>query len=277
MSSKLPIALVSGHSGLMIPPELDNRIALTPEQIFNEADAYIDDIFDFRDRVFYFETFDYGRAILDMNRPADPKIHHRPGDGVVKRVTSYGDPVYYPGTEPEPNEEQALIQRYWQSWHDRLARIGQDPRVKLVIDCHSMAAVGPSKYDDPSERRPRAEVANLGDERGQPCPPRNRISAPPDVANFLAKQLGAQLSDIPALTETGAATAINRPFFGGWNLWAHGHKGQPWLMVELNRALYVGDQDANTPIVPLEATRRDMLQDRLWPAIEAVTDYVTST
>ena len=163
MNNRLPIALINSHSGLALPPELNDRIALTPQQIFNEADAYTDNIFDFRDRALYFETFPYSRAIIDENRPTDPNFHHRNGDGVVKRITSYDIPVSHPGMEPEPEWEQHLINHYWQRWHDRLEKIEQDPRVKLVIDCHSMAAVGPSGYDDPSQLRPRVEVANLGD------------------------------------------------------------------------------------------------------------------
>jgi N-formylglutamate deformylase len=181
MQEKYPIAIISPHGGLAIPPELDGRVALTAEQIFNEADAYADEIFDFRDRVLYFETFPYGRALLDVNRPADPALVHRPGDGFVKRKTGYGDPVFHPGLEPDAELEQMLIDRYWRSWHDRLQRIERDTRVKLVLDCHSMAAVGPTAYDDPAKLRPRVEAANLGDESGNIDPLRGRLSAPADL------------------------------------------------------------------------------------------------
>ncbi|MCP4358884.1 MAG: N-formylglutamate amidohydrolase [Chloroflexi bacterium] len=270
---KLPIALISSHGSLTIPPELDGRIALTPEQIFNEADAYLNDIFDFRDRVLYLETFPYSRAIIDVNRPADSQLHHRIGDGVVKRQTSYGRPVYHPRMEPEANLEQYLIHHYWQPWHDRLSEIEHDPRVKLVIDCHSMAAVGPDAFDDPMQLRPRVQTGNLGDYTGKLYPPRQRISAPADITVLLADELGRQLADIPALTETGKTTAVNQPFSGGWNLWAHGHTRQPWLMIELNRALYIGRQHGSSPIVPSDPTRIALLRERIWTALTAVSEY----
>ncbi len=249
---------------------------MTPEQIFNEADAYLNDIFDFREQLLYFETFPYSRAILDVNRPTDSASHHRQGDGMIKHLTSYGDPVYYPGREPESDLKQYLIKRYWQPWHNRLAEIEQDERVKLVIDCHSMAAVGPSAYDDPFLLRPRVEVGNLGDEQGNLSPPRNRLSAPADVTSFFAEKLGHVLADVPDLTETGAATAINTPFRGGWNIITHGHKKQPWLLVELNRGLYIGHQNGNTSIVPLDPARNNLLRQRIWQAIIAVTEYIAS-
>jgi formiminoglutamase len=271
---KLPIAIICPHGGLAIPPELDGRVCLTPEQIFNEADAYIDDIFDFRDRVLYMETFGYGRAILDMNRPADSQLHHRQGDGVVKRQSSYGDAVYHARMEPEANLEQYLIHHYWQPWHDRLTAIEHDERVKLVIDCHSMAAVGPDAYDDPAQLRPRVSVANLGDYQGNIYKPRQRISADAAFTCFFAKKLGELLADVPALTAVGVDTAVNNPFWGGWDIWAHGHERQPWLMIELNRGLYIGKQDANTAIVPPDPARIALLRERIWMGLTAVVDYM---
>jgi len=271
---KLPIAIISPHGGLMIPKELNGRVCLTAEQIFNEADAYVDEIFDFRDRVLYYETFAYGRAILDMNRPADSQLHHRRGDGVVKRQTSYGDPVYHPRLEPEADLEQLLINRYWQPWHDRLTAIERDERVRLVIDCHSMAAIGPDTYDDPSQLRPRVSVANMGDYCGELYGPRQRVSAPAEITRFFAQKLGELLADVSPLTQVGIDTAVNQPFWGGWDIWAHSHERQPWLMIELNRGLYIGQQNGRSAVVPPDPARIAILRDRIWMGITAVVDYM---
>ena len=267
MTTKLPIAIISPHAGTAVPEELNGRIALTPEQIFNEADAYIDDIFNFANDVLYYETFPYARCILDMNRPANSALHHRQGDGVVKRTTSYGDPVYHPRLEPDEQLEQYLVNHYWQTWHDKLNRIANDPQVKLVIDCHSMASEGPSHYDDPGRVRPRVEVANMGDIYGNIYPPRKRITASPDFTIAFAEALGDRLSDVSALANVGVYTAVNTPFWGGWDLWQHGGHQQPWVMIEINRGLYVGQQTAVSPIVPPDQERITQLQQRIWDAI----------
>jgi N-formylglutamate amidohydrolase len=277
MHNKLPIAIISPHGGLSIPPELVDRVDLSPEQIFNEADAYIDDLFDFRDRVLYFETFPFARTIIDVNRPADASQHHRVGDGVVKTITGYGDAVYRPGMEPNPAFEQVLIGRYWQPWQNRLHRIAQDQRVKLVLDCHSMAAIGPTTYDDPAQMRPRIEVANLGDVNGNVYPQRKRVSASAEMACFLAGELGRNMADVHTLAPTGANFAINTPFWGGWDIQTHSHADQPWLMIELNRALYIGPQSANSPIIPLDQARLSQLRERLWQTIEATMAFVSET
>jgi N-formylglutamate amidohydrolase len=268
---KLPVAIVIPHAGLAIPPELDGRLALTPEQIFNEADAYVDQIFDFRDQVLHWINFPYARAILDMNRLDDP-ARTRPGDGIVKWQTSYGDPVYLPDQRPDEALERQLVARYWRPWHEQLAAIEADERVRLVIDAHSMAAVGPTLYGDPGVLRPRVDVANLGDKEGNAAAEHGHISAPAALARALAEALGQGVRQLPARVPTGADWTLNVPFAGGADLWLHGRSPnhQPWLMVEINRALYIGAQNGNTLIVPLDGERIAALRACVWQAVLAV-------
>ena len=263
----LPIAIISPHGSLAVPPELTERVALSQEQIFNEADAYIDDIFDFRDRVLHWVAFPYARSIIDVNRPADVTLLPRAGDGVVKQITSYGDPVFKQGMQPDAVLEAELLRQYYDPWHDQMAAIAADEQVKLVIDAHSMAAVGPDLFGDPEQRRPPVMVGNLGDKNGRIRPDRGHLTAPTPLASHFARLLGEQLADIRPLVETGAATAVNVPFSGGWNLWAHGGKQQPWLMIELSRAMYIGKQTGSTPIVPPDQTRNAAIRERIWNAI----------
>lgn len=265
--NKLPIAIVSPHGSLAVPPELIDRVALSQEQIFNEADSYIDDIFDFRDRVLYWEAFPYARGIIDVNRPADVALQPRDGDGVVKQISSYGDPVFKPGMQPDAQFEAELLQKYYHPWHERMAVIAADERVKLVIDAHSMAAVGPDLYGDPAQRRPRVMVGNLGNASGGIRADRGMLAAPTPLANRFAALLGEQLADMEPLGEVGMETAVNTPFSGGWNLWAHGGKQQPWLMIELSRAMYIGNQTGRSPVVPPNQPRNEALRERIWQAI----------
>lgn len=268
MTKKLPIAIVIPHAGLAVPSEIENRIALTETQIFNEADVYANLIYDFREHVLHWISFPYARALIDVNRPANATFHHRVGDGVVKRQSSYGDTVFLPEQEPSAILEQQLIAKYWQTWHNQLAAIAADEQVKLVLDCHSMAALGPSTYDDPAQIRPRVTASNMGNHEGNPRPKSDFISAPPELTHKVAKQFGIALADIPELAPVAEAFAVNRPFWGGWNIRKHGGKQQPWLMIEVNRGLYIGEQDANTPIVAPDETRIALLRERIWNAIE---------
>lgn len=271
-TARLPIAVVIPHAGLALPPEVAGRVALSAAQIFNEADAYADLLYDFRGRVLHWVCFPYARAVVDVNRPDDP-ARTRPGDGIVKRQTSYGAPVFRPGLAPDAALERQLIARYWQPWHAQLAAIAADPQVRLVIDAHSMAATGPTLYDDPAAARPRVSVSNLGRPDGTAHPARP-LSAPPELARQLAAALAAALADLPVLAVPGREVAINQPFYGGWDLWAHGGQQQPWCMVEVNRALYVGQQDGETPVSPPRLAYIEPLQERLWQGFVAGVEGV---
>lgn len=267
--SKLPIAIVLPHAGLQVPSELADRLALTPEQIFNEADVYTDLIYDFRDQVVHWACFPYVRAILDVNRVVDPMVN-RPGDGIVKWQTSYGDPVYWPGRNPDAEFEQWLIDRYWRPWHEQLAAIAADPRVKLVIDGHSMAATGPGKYDDPGQLRPRLSVSNYGNLDGGPHPDGTRLTADKELVRRVAAAFHPPFSSLSPLIPTGPITAINTPFRGGADIALHGGYEQPWLMVEISRALYIGHQTGNTPIIPPDKTRINALHEAIWQVLETL-------
>ena len=264
---KLPIAIISPHGGLGILEELNGRVALSPEQIFNEADAYVDDIFNFKDRVLYYETFPYGRCIFDLNRPADATFHHRQGDGVIKQQTSYGDPVFYEGKMPDNVLEEHLINKYWQPWHNKLDQIAKDKRVKLVLDCHTMAATGPVLYDDPYHLRPRITVSNMGDTNGSFRPKLEFVTAPAELTCWFAHELGTIMADVEPIVATAELSAVNDPYWGGWDIWAHGGKHQPWLMVEVSRALYIGHQTADSPIVPPNQERIEKIRSRVWQGI----------
>ncbi|MCZ7673067.1 MAG: N-formylglutamate amidohydrolase [Chloroflexi bacterium] len=74
--------------------------------------------------------------------------------------------------------------------------------------------------------------------------------APPAATRFFGERLGQLLADIPDLCQSGAACALNAPYLGGWAMRLYGGGDKPWLMVELSRALYIGSQESDSPIVP---------------------------
>lgn len=274
MSHIQPVVVLNPHGGMQIPPEVAGRIALTESQIFNESDAAADDLYDFGDRVLAYETFPIARSIIDVNRPIDRPYRSRTGDGAIKLQTSYGAPVYHPGQEPDADLRQHLIETYWRPWHNKLAQIAADPRVKLVIDGHTMAALGPTHYNDPNALRPRCLVGNFGDLSGMTLRGQRPVTASTQLTLLLAEQLGSRLATLQALADVGNPSEINYPFRGGYQLQEHGGKYQPWLMIEINRALYIGDQTGDSPSVIPDATMVAAIREVMWEAIEAVLAHM---
>ncbi len=270
----LPIAVIIPHGGLDIPPEIADRIALTPAQIFNDADAFTSDIYDYRDRVLHWQAFPIARALIDVNRMPGEHKTARIGDGMVKRQSSYGADVYKPDCEPDADLEQQLIARYWQPWHDSLRAIGENPDIKLVIDGHSMAATTPTAYGDPSFRRARITASNRGNRRGEVRDGDTPISAPPALTRRFSRLLGEAVVDIEPLTQTGVLCDVNIPFWGGRTITAYRRPDQYWLMIEVNRGLYIGDQTGSSPIVVPAAERIALLRERIWEAIATLAAQV---
>ncbi|MEL6527284.1 MAG: N-formylglutamate amidohydrolase [Chloroflexota bacterium] len=275
MSKSLPIAIVIPHAGLAIPPELAEHVALTEEQIFNEADAYTDLLYDFRRRVAQWHSFPYARAILDVNRPKDAHAMIRAGDGFVKQRTSYGANVFKDGFVPDDALVQTLIANYWQAWHDTMASLAEDDSIKLVIDAHSMAGHAPQGYDATQAVRPRVALCNLGDEDGNPRDETGHLSAPPELVREAGAIFGEVLSGIDDVSATSAPYAVNKPYYGGPILWLHGGKAQPWLMIELSRATYIGAQTGDSPVVPADMARIAQIREQLWQGIERVVDLLS--
>ncbi len=270
---KLPIAIILPHAGLDVPPEFEGRLAIGEAQIFNEADIYTDLIFDFRDRVTHWVRFPYARALIDVNRPDDPGMLKRVGDGVIKDVTSYGQVIFKPGQHPDLVEERELVHHYWHPWHEQLDAIARDPDIRLVIDAHSMAARGPGKYDPQQKIRPRGCVSNLGDARGYLRNGYPRTTMQAEHLQYLGYEMERRLQRIPALCESDqpGPVVLNDPYWGGWDLTAHGmESAQPWAMIEVSRAMYVGRQDENTPVQPPNMEQIEALREAIWEAIQAL-------
>jgi len=265
----LPVAIVIPHAGLEIPPELQGRVRLTPEQIFNESDAYTDLIFGLEGAVRTIVRFPFARALVDVNRIVDPTVH-RPGDGIVKRRTSYGDEVYLPGSEPDSALEHLLIEKYWIPWHNELAPLSRDPEIKLVIDAHSMAAIGPDHYDDPGQVRPSVALCNGGHVDGGIHPDGRPLSAPQDLLIRLSEALPKHLPTFPTLAPTAAPIAMNTPYRGGADTLLHGGRLVPWVMLEVNRGLYIGKQHANSPIAPPDEVRIHRLRTGIINALKEI-------
>ncbi len=269
---KLPIAIILPHASLETPPEFTGRLAIDEKDIFNEADVYTDLLFDFRERVAHWVRFPYARALIDVNRPDDPAMLKRVGDGVIKDITSYGRAVFKPDQRPDLAEEREIIHRYWQPWHDRLDAIASDINVKLVIDAHSMAARGPRKYDVMQRIRPRACVSNLGDESGRA---NGFLGTTIDEAplRFLGEEVERRFRPLDILCKEAepGPVVLNTPYKGGWDLKAHGlESAQPWVMIEISRAMYIGRQDEMTPVQPPRMERIGPLREALWEAITAL-------
>ncbi|UCF79152.1 MAG: N-formylglutamate amidohydrolase [Candidatus Eiseniibacteriota bacterium] len=204
---KLPLLLSVPHAGLTIPPEAKPYCRLTSDDVMRDSDEGAAQIYNLAEHVDRFVTTDVARAIVDLNRAESD----RTADGVVKTHTCWSVKVYdcFP---PEEVVEQLLC-LYYRPYHERLEE-GYIESVRLGLDCHTMAQVGPPVGPDAGKARP---LVCLGDARGTTLP-----------AGWMDCLTGCFLRAFDGDVK------VNEPFAGGYITRTHG-KRRPWVQVELSR------------------------------------------
>ncbi|MDY7108472.1 MAG: N-formylglutamate amidohydrolase [Planctomycetota bacterium] len=210
----LPLLVSVPHAGLRVPDEVASYCILTEQQIIEDGDEGAAEIYDFPDAIAQFVTTDIARAIVDMNRAEDDCR----ADGVVKTHTCWNVPVYDPF--PPDGVIGQLLARHYRPYHARLTECSAGG-VRLGVDCHTMAALGPPIGPGAGEERPAVCLSN-GDGT---CP---------------AEWLESMARCFEQAFERDVA--INDPFRGGYIIRAHADE-LPWMQVELSRAPFLSNAE----------------------------------
>lgn len=217
---KLPILLSVPHAGWKIPPEVQDICILTKKDILEDGDSGAAEIYyPLQKEVEAFVTTDIGRALVDMNRAEDDFWK----DGVVKTHTCWDVPVY--ARYPSPETISKLIRNYHTPYHTQLSELAK--KVKIGIDCHTMAAVAPPVAPDSGKERPPVCLSNAED------------TCPYEWLESLARLLSQSL-DLPI--------SINNPFKGGYIIRSHAIE-IPWIQLEYSRATFLSDKQKSTHLL----------------------------
>ena len=216
----LPLLLSVPHAGLQIPPEVKNLCILSEKDIVEDGDEGAAEIYlPLQTEVSAFVTTDTARAIVDMNRAEND----RRKDGIVKTHTCWDVPVYRKFFSEDVIE--TLIKKYYRPYHSDLTHYAKG--VKLGVDCHTMAAKGPSIGPDPGEERPFICMSNAD----FTCP----------------KEWIASLAEcFEKVFETDVS--INKPFKGGYIIRSHA-KELPWVQLELSRTHFFSNKEKSCRVI----------------------------
>jgi N-formylglutamate amidohydrolase len=217
---KLPILLSVPHAGWKIPKEVQDICILTKKDIRDDGDAGAAEIYDpLKKDVEAFVATDIARAIVDMNRAENDFWK----DGVIKTHTCWDVPVY--STYPSHDTILKLIAKFHRPYHSRLSESVK--KVKIGIDCHTMAAVAPPVAPDRGRERPPVCISDAD----STCP-REWIET---LAQHLTRSLGFQVS-------------INQPFKGGYIIRSHANE-MPWIQLEFSRAPFLSDRQKSNKLL----------------------------
>ncbi len=259
MAPRLPFLITVPHSGLVVPDEVADLLALTADELGRLADPATAALYDFGGRVAARLVARVSRMVVDLNRSPYhlPPLHP---DGAVKSRTPDRRAVWRSGAAPPVKLVHGLMLRHYFPFHETVDRLLDEHQVRCAFDCHSMEPVGPPLAKDAGRRRPLVCLGNHGDPNGESR--RGRlVSCPPAWLRSLAAHFRDRFPE--------GEVAINRPFPGGFTPMAHyWHRGIPWVAVELNRGLYEGQDGAIDEWAVAE------LRERCWDAFAGFWEEV---
>jgi formiminoglutamase len=219
----LPFLVSVPHAGLLVPSEVKDICALSEEDIYADSDCGAAEIyFGLENSVEAFCTSNIARAIVDLNRAADDFRK----DGIIKTHTCYDIPVYR--EFPTRERIERLLSNYYYPYHQKLENLIDKEKIKIGIDCHTMAAVGPPVGPDAGKSRPLVCLSNA---EGT-CPDEWVQSLADCFRNIFSHE----------------EITINTPFKGGFIIRNHSAK-LPWLQIELSRTDSISYKDKRAGVI----------------------------
>jgi formiminoglutamase len=260
MKPKLPILVIIPHGGISVPEEFAGNEALTKFDLFFESDTCANELFSFEDRVAAKIDTGISRLFVDLDR--EPlMLPPRSADGVIKKETLTGKPVFIENAFPDEIAIANVLKRYYYTFHATLEKILKTGGIKLIIECHTMMAVGPENASDPGKPRPLMTVTTVTRRDGSV-----RKTLPDELARGLTDCMRKSF----AAEDTTAAgrLAVNRPAFHGHILDRYGGRGVPMARLSLSRALFLNDRYFFYDDLRIDELRILELRKKLWAGIE---------
>ncbi len=224
------IILSMPHSGIALPPHLESR--MTPQaRKLPDTDWHIPRLYDFSTNLgITVLQANYSRYVVDLNRPRDDADLYpgQSGTGLCPETLFDGNPVYYPGEEPDDRETDRRLRQYWNPYHyalkSEINRLKSKHGFAILYDCHSIRSRISRLFDG------ELPAFNLGTASGDSCAP--------DLQRGIEK----------AMQASGLSHVSNGRFTGGH---ITRHYGNPSsnihaVQMELAQNAYMIEDDHNT-------------------------------
>jgi formiminoglutamase len=263
---KAPILVSIPHGGWKVAEEIKDIWALSEKDAFHDGDPYTSKIYNFSDRVEFQIVMEYFRAVVDLNRQPDDIAPKNP-DGVIKSHTCWNVPVYKENSLPDETLKKLLLKKYYFPYHKEMGEQIKNPKFRLAVDCHSMAAKSPPIEADAGTIRPLICLGNLGDEFGQIEPVLNRVTCDPELIKFMADEFKILFQHEDLDIDPPDIATMNVPFNGGNITRRYGGQGVPFVQIEMSRALYLSKKYFDETSLKVKESRIKDLNNKIWKVL----------
>jgi N-formylglutamate deformylase len=222
---RLPFVISIPHCSFLIPADIRPAIALSEEEILDCTDIGMREVFGHYP-VRTVLRARWSRLVVDLNR----SHLQRDSTGVVPEVDYFERKIYKENSNPDDEEVQRRLRKYYWPYHDRLKEAVQDREGKVLFDCHSLSPIGPP---DRLKWRKDIVLGNNGHRNGEAIGSRGTVTCAPEILLLMKK----------AFEESGFSVSLNHPYSGGFITTHYGEelidKGKMAVQIEINQSLYV--------------------------------------
>lgn len=253
------ILVIIPHGGRRVPDELAGYEDVTPFDLFMHSDTCANEIFSFSERIAGTIDTDISRLFIDLDRPYTALPAN--GDGVIKKTTLEGKPLFRDSHFPDEIAIANMLHRYYIPFHNTIKKILDSGSVKLILECHTMMAVGPKLSRDPGRPRPiiLMETAAASQEGAvATC----RSDSVEQLKEVLKKSLSREEDTVEE------KVVIKSGPCPGYILGRYGTGAIPMIRLSLSRALFLNDRYFSYDYLRVDELRICYLRDLLWEAIE---------
>ena len=261
MNKKFPILIIIPHGGYIIPEELSRYAAVDKFDIFYSADSCANSIFSFDETVSATIDTSVSRLFIDVDRP-HLELPLKLASGVIKTETPNGKPVFTSGIFPDEIALSNILKRYYFPFHHTIKNILETGDVDLIIECHTMMAVGAKNSVDPGSPRPVITVENCVTADGI-----TKETCSREAAEALLNCAGTVFDD-EDISVTGKVS-LNKPSLAGYIMQKYGTGRIPMLRFSLSRALFFNEQYFNYDYLRVDELRIERLKNRVWEGFES--------
>ncbi len=262
----MPFLVIVPHGGTTIPEELAEYPQVDDFDIFFDSDACANLIFNFDNEVLACLQTSISRLFVDLDR-SFMEVPPASLDGIIKKATSRGKPIFLGEEFPDDIAISALVKRYHVPFYETIRKIIATGDVRCVIECHTMMSVGPSNSDDTGNPRPLISVQNIvHNSKGMVT------TAPEGMAEVLLRILSREFrGEQETVTER---FMLNAPMFKGNLLKTFGTGNIPMLRVSLSRALFFTEEFLNLNEMKVDEKRIQELRRRVVRAFRLFCERV---
>ncbi len=258
MTRRLPILIIVPHGGYRAPEELDGYVTLSPQDLFLLADTCANELFAMDDRVASVQTTDISNLFIDIDRHHTEVASVR--DGMIKKVTAYNRSIFADGHFPDDIAIANLIRRYYLPVHEAIRKTIESAGIRLIVEAHTMMAVGPPNAPDAGKPRPLVLLENKYEARNREKPTCSESLAQ-GMKSILEKSMARERESVAGRI-TVSDTAVR-----GYLMSKYG-RDIPMIRMSVSKALFLNQRYTDIDSMSVSPQRIERLRNMFYASIE---------